>query len=670
MSMENGLGNDLIEALMDDFYAESDEHLEAIRTDLLRVEKDAAAGAADASLVEDLFRRFHTLKGLAGMVGLGPAEIAAHTIETFLRTLREEKSPVSEGAMDDLMEGVKLIEQAIAARKAGAPLPQITTWERRMAGRRGDPPGKPKEPSPVIEAVTSAPAREVTFSLPEEVQKEMNQAVSEGAVLYQFGFTPSKELADRGVNVNLVRERFETIGRLLHAVPRVQEKGGVSFEFLVAATSDVSSFAAWKADGLTWEPYGTGPREAPSESEREAPPGQAAAAPTAASTVVRVDIGRVDDLMRMVGELVISRARMEDAIRRVQPDLGKTRIRPLHETDQRMERQLRDLREGVMRLRMVPIAEIFNRMQFVVRDLGREARQEIHLTLEGQETELDKFVVERMMDPLLHLVRNAVSHGLESREERVRKGKPAAGTISLKAATSGDQVLISVGDDGRGLDREKILERAQAQGRIPQGEGLTEEGLLDVLCVQGFSTKEDADRASGRGVGMAVVQETVRELGGSLSVASRPEAGTLFTITLPLTLAITDAFIILAGGQRFAVPQGLVREVIEFRPEDRVATQATEMILYRNSALPLVRLARVFGLPEGAAKKLYALIFGMGRSSIGVVIDRVVARREIVVRSVTDPLIHVPGISGATELGDGKVVLILDGTVGGMTVKK
>jgi len=669
MTTENGLGNELIEALTDDFYAESDELLAAVRIDILRVESGTADPAVEMALLEDLLRRFHTLKGLARMVGLEAAEAAAHAIESFLRDLRDRKQSISGADVDDLVEGVKLIEQVIAARRSGGVMPDTGPWQRRMGRREIPSPGSPGKMAMEARPAAPASADGVPTVFPEDVHREMDQAISEGAILYQFRFSPSKELADRGVNVNLIRERFHTIGRLLHAEPRVQEKGGVSFDFLVAVTSDPSSFAEWKGDGLTCTPYDSTPRETPSESEREDTSLQAAAS-LGPSTVIRVDIGRVDDLMRMVGELVISRARMEEAIRRIQPDLGKIRTRPLHETDQRMERQLRDLREGVVRLRMVPIADIFNRMQFVVRDLARETHQEIRLKLEGQETELDKFVVERMMDPLLHLVRNAVSHGLESEKERIEKGKPSAGTISLKAATSGDQVLISVGDDGRGLDRLKIFERAQVQGLIPRDETLTEEGLLDVLCAQGFSTKEDADRASGRGVGMAVVQQTVEELGGTLSVASRPDEGTLFTITLPLTLAITDAFIILAGGQRFAVPQGLVREVIEFRPEDRVSTQGSEMILYRNSALPLVRLALVFGLPEGAPKKLYALILGMGRSSIGVVIDRVVARREIVVRSVTDPLIQVPGISGATELGDGKVVLILDGTVGEMTAKK
>ena len=378
-------------------------------------------------------------------------------------------------------------------------------------------------------------------------------------------------------------------------------------------TADQSLFTDWKEDGFQYRPYSGKVQEA-SVSTRE--PDQAAAdhgVPAGPSTVVRVDIGRVDDLMRMVGELVISRARLEDAMMQVLPDLGRTKGRPLQESGQRMERQLRNLREGVMRLRMVPIAEIFNRMQFVVRDLSRETRKEIQLKLEGKETELDKFVVERMMDPLLHLVRNAVSHGLESREERAKKGKPEAGTLFLKAATSGDQVIIMVEDDGRGLDRDRVLSRARGQGLIQQGESLTEERLLDILCAQGFSTKDDVDRASGRGVGMAVVQDTVRELGGCLSLESTPDTGTRFTISLPLTLAITDAFIILAGGQRFAVPQGLVREVIEFAPGDLVTTQDAEMILYRQSALPLIHLARSFGLPEGDATRLYALILGTGR---------------------------------------------------------
>jgi two-component system chemotaxis sensor kinase CheA len=325
-----------------------------------------------------------------------------------------------------------------------------------------------------------------------------------------------------------------------------------------------------------------------------------------------------------------------------------------------MERQLRDLREAVMRIRLVPVGEIFNRMQFVVRDAARENRKEVRLQLLGQETEIDKLIVERMMDPLLHLVRNAVSHGLEDPEERRARGKDPAGTLTLRAGTAGDLVVMEVEDDGRGLDLEGIAAQARRQQLLKEGESIDEKNVLEILCAPGFSTRAAADLTSGRGVGLAVVRDAVTELGGSLDIVSRPGLGTRFVIRLPLTLAIADALIVAAGDQIYAVPQALVQEVIEISPDRVSVMENNELLPYRGGVLPLVHLRRLFRLTGGESRQLHGLVIGVGLSAVAVAVDRIVGRREIVVRAISDPLLQVPGVSGATELGDGRVVLILD----------
>ncbi len=263
------------------------------------------------------------------------------------------------------------------------------------------------------------------------------------------------------------------------------------------------------------------------------------------SQFVRVDLGRLDELMRLIGDLVITRARLADSLARVERHVPPVEWRAVQENSLAIDRHLRDLREGVVRVRMVPVSEIFRRMPFVVRDLAREDKK-VRLEIAGQDTELDKFLIERMMDPILHLVRNAVSHGLETIAERRAAGKTDEGLLTLSAAAVGDTVVLEITDDGRGIDAAAVARRARDNGiEVPDGpqSALGHEALLDILCAPGFSTREAADLASGRGVGMAVVKNTVQELGGALTLDTVAGHGTRFAIELPLTLAITDAII-------------------------------------------------------------------------------------------------------------------------------
>jgi two-component system chemotaxis sensor kinase CheA len=313
-----------------------------------------------------------------------------------------------------------------------------------------------------------------------------------------------------------------------------------------------------------------------------------------------------------------------------------------------------------MRARLVPIRDTFSRMQFIVRDLTREFEKEAQVQLIGGETEVDKFIVERAMDPLLHLVRNAVSHGIEPAGQRVAAGKSAAGSIALRARTNGQTIIIDVEDDGRGINREEVFARAQRLGLLPVGGGLDDTDILEILCEPGFSTRDDVDRASGRGVGMNVVKSTVEGLGGRLSLATESGKGTRFSMQLPLTLSIADALIFEVGGQTFALPQASVQEVFEFNSEETSNLEHQEIVVHRGGALPLVRLSALFGLSARPRPTLFAVTIGEARGAVGLVVDRLIGLHEIVARPMTDPLVRVMGIAGVTELGDGRVVLILD----------
>jgi two-component system, chemotaxis family, sensor kinase CheA len=618
---------EFFDQFLDDYYVECDEHLVSIRRSLVTLEDEVDAGAIDRALLDNLFRSFHTLKGISGMVGLGEAEQLAHHLESYLRELREGSLSLSAPGFEALVAGVSLLESVINARRNDQAIPSI----HEAVGR--------------LQTISSGPESAVA---PAKRDSSTNESTR---IRWQVEFTPTAELAERGVNVNSVRSRLQELGQLVQAKPVVKGAGEIAFEFIVVTDADEKDFTGLEADGLTFKP-------APIE---QAPVTGRQSVPTIApASVVRVDLDRLDELMRIIGELVTSRTRLDDQLTDLKRVAPPALWRSLQETSLTVGRQLRDLRESVMRVRMVQIGEIFERMSFVVRDLARESGKKIIVQLSGGETEIDKFLVERMMDPLLHLVRNAVSHGLETVAEREAQRKRTEGTLSLGAMTAGERIVIKIADDGRGIDRNLVLERATAKGLNPGDAEIDDGALLDLICTPGFSTRDEADRESGRGVGMDVVKKAIEELGGRISLATNIGEGTTFTIELPLTLAIAEALIVSVNGQRFAVPQSAVREVLEVESASTRVLENNEIISYRGKVLPLLRLARVFEMDDQRGANFHVLVLGEETNAVGLAVDRILGQREIVVRAIKDPLAQSKGIAGATELGDQRVVLILD----------
>ena len=636
MSYPEAASGDFLAGFMDDYFAECDEHLTSVRR-ILSEAQPALAHGLPAPALEELFRSFHSIKGLSGMVQLRDAELLAHHMESYLRLLRHDEAPFNAVGLDGLINGTSLLERVIAARRNNQPGPSIS--------------------AALAQLDALAPAAIPTLS-DEESESEPPAAlpVAEGS-RWRVHFDPSPERAARGITVDRVRARLQEVAKIVDAAPKIGTGGAIRFEFTLTDVSDPTVFDQWVEDGITLAPVGTTP--APIAALPADAPSTAQAILTS-SHFVRVDLGRLDELMRMIGDIVISRARLGEALSRVEARVPPLEWRAVQENSNAIERQLRDLREGVMRVRLVRVGEIFGRMPFVVRDLARESGRQVDLRVSGQDTEIDKYLVERMMDPVLHLVRNAVSHGIESAEERRAAGKPETGLLTLSAASVGDVVTLEIADDGRGIDVNAVRKRARTMG-VPVADGPIEDAqLLELLCLPGFSTRDAADRAAGRGVGMEVVHRAVRELGGTLALDSAPGEGTRFLIELPLTLAITDAIIASVGGQQFAVPQSSVREVVEVERDTVRLLENHEIVPYRDGVLPIVRLSSLFGLAPRAGRALHVFVIGTGLAAVGLAVDRIHTQREIVVRPITDPLIKVEGVTGATDLGDGKVVLILD----------
>jgi two-component system chemotaxis sensor kinase CheA len=624
--------DDFLAEFLDDYFAECDEHLTAVRRALLGAE---TRSGLSSSTLEELFRSFHSLKGLSGIVELREAELVAHQLESYLGALRRQAVAQGPEAMATLIEGTGVLEQVIASRRDRQPPPDIDPILAR------------------IEALVSGGGGGVAAET-----RAIDPAGPGSRPRWRVVFTPTPQLAARGVSVDSVRAMLRETGEIVDAAPRVSAEGSISFDFTVEGEFTAGDTAAWSELGMTATPE---PLPAPAVS---AAAGEAAAGGSpsllAPSHFVRVDLARLDDLMRMIGDLVISRARLTESVVRLEAVVPANHLRSIQENAIVIERQLRGLREGVMRVRLVPVGEIFRRMPFVVRDLARDLGKQVELEMRGQDTEIDKFLIERMLDPVLHLVRNAISHGIESPQERRAAGKPETGRITLSAAAVGDLVVLEIVDDGRGVDADRVAARARAEGlSVPAGP-LDAMQVLTILCAPGFSTRDAADRASGRGVGMAVVQTAVQELGGKLSLDSAPGQGSRFVLELPVTLAITDAILVRVGAQLFAVPQSAVREVVEIEPASIRRIEHGEVAPYRDAVLPLVRLSERFDIAAQPGRALHVLVIGHGQAVVGLAVDRIVGQREVVVRTLTDDLVKVDGVVGATDLGDGRVVLILD----------
>jgi two-component system chemotaxis sensor kinase CheA len=478
--------------LLDDFFSEADEHMIGIRKGFVSLEESVGKAQPNPRIIEDLFRHFHSLKGISAIVGLTAAEAVAHSTEEFLRLLKSGKVQLTQAGLDVLVSAIQKLEQIVAAFRSGNPSPDCQSLLKNLRKQCA---------ASIDEKETSAVVAEANVPSVAPVLSMIESAKSKGLQIWKYTFTPTQELNAAGVNVNQIRENILKVGEILKSAPQVKGPGLIAFDFTVAARDTPTDLALWESKGVKIEPQedsneppGSHPESVVTEEEAHNPF-------FTPSHVVRVDLQKLDELMRITGEMVIHRSRLDVQLSRLARE--RVDLRNVQETSIGLNRALKELRQAIMRVRLVPVAEIFARMPFVIKDLARQSNKSVRLKLEGQETAVDKYLIEKLKDPLLHLVRNAFSHGVETADERVKASKPAEATITLSASAQGDAIIINVSDDGRGINRDAILAKAKKLGfEIPLSED--NEAILKIICASGFSTREDADRASGRGVGKAL----------------------------------------------------------------------------------------------------------------------------------------------------------------------
>jgi two-component system, chemotaxis family, sensor kinase CheA len=694
-----------LDDFLDDFLQEANEHLQSINQNLLVLERIISSEDrlvetthSMVSIINELFRSFHTIKGLSGMVGLRPAEELSHLMESVLREIQQSKLEINQEAIDLLFEGTKTLSATVTTlANNGEQAVDITQISNSLALLLQNQPAETspsliseeispsqsssietQEPVEVVESteediftiidrsLDSNP--EIKALLDKEVYHKIQSAHQAGYLLYLVIFTPSAEKAERGKNVSQLQEQLGDSGSILKSIPLIQ-KESVRFAFFVSRSKPLPVEVFQEAEVTPLKGAGSVTIQ-PDEKPEIGPDSRIeeisyVEAPHPASSSVRVDLGKLDEILRIVSEMVVVKSRLNDQVDSLSSQYrnggGSRSFEILEQSMGQLDRNLRDLRIAVTGARMVPLAEVFNHMPLAVRDLTRAQNKEVRLVLEGEHTQIDKVMVDRLLDPLLHLVRNAITHGIESPAERIAAGKTPVGSLVLRGAWEGDHILIELADDGRGIDLGRVKEKAVELGLLKPDQAVDEGNLIDILASHGFSTLEEAHFGAGRGIGMEVVVRNVRSVGGTTELHSTPGTGTVFRLLMPLTLTILDAIIARVGSERYAIPRHSVEEVIEIDPEDVVEVESGELLSFRQAPLTLIRLSDIFqitGTERGSRQ--FGLICCSSERRAALVVDQLLGLREVVVRAVQDPLVSLPGIFGATDLGDGRAVLILD----------
>jgi len=700
---DNNMGVDLGEFL--EFYLlDSNEQIERLGAGLLQLEKEGG----NIGLINDLFRSAHSLKGASGTMGFTPIVALTHAAEDLLDRLRQGKIEVSLEMIDILLAVTDRVKAMLLQVEQRQEISQ--GYEDLVVSLKGlidgEKPVIVETPHPVKgEEGTRAKFVPINFSLSQNEGGKLNDAHMMGHGVYQVEVKFEPGTLMKAVRAMMATQRLEGMGSVIKILPSLEDlEGGNAEGFSLLVISDEPReeilrelLEISELMEVDIQPYpvceeveeivGTDEAKFVETSGGEPEvmikdivkvvsepkvivPVSTAPVPEAVGGegntqvhTIRVDTVRMDNLINLVGEMVITRTRLVQIGLDLKVQYGSDNmVNSLNEANVYLGRLMNDLQESVMRLRMVAIGTVFNRFPRLVRDLAKKTGKEIELVLKGEDTELDKTVVEVIGDPLMHLIRNSVDHGIESPEARRASGKPELGTVTLDAYHEGNHIAIVISDDGAGLDLEKIRSIAVAKGLVGEREELTESDVSNLIFLPGFSTAEKVTDISGRGVGMDVVKKALNNLGGLVDITTRKGKGTTFTIRLPLTLAIIQALLVEVGEEIYAVPLSSVLETLLVEQTDIKTVGGLPMVQLRGNTLPLISLQEKFDLPapETAIDEVYVVVVGFGDKALGLIVDELRGQQEVVIKSLGDFLNNLPGIAGATILGDGKVTLILD----------
>lgn len=685
------------------FIDESEEHLQTLSDCIMVLEKEPD----NKDTINEVFRAAHSLKGMAGTMGFKRMQHLTHDMENVFQEVRSDRVKVTSGMIDLLFKCLDALEGYLDNIKGtsdeGTEDNEVIIKELNdfIAKADGEAEAENKGVSEVKEATPAATQEEKEgqekIELTEEEKKAIREAESNGQHIYAMTVHIQKDCLLKAARAFLVFKAVEDFGQILVYRPSSQDIEDEKFEFdfsfflaseeetdkIVAAAKAVSEIEKVDAEEIHLEEYlkeaaaqeeqqakeaATEQKEAPAEvpkaAEKKAPAAaakkQTNAKPVTGRTV-RVDIEKLDALMNQVSELIIAK---NSLVSISSNESGEYQNQSFHEQIEYLERITTNLHESVMKVRMVPIESVVNKFPRMIRDLSRKLGKKMELYMTGEDTELDRTVVDQIGDPLQHLLRNSADHGLEDNATRVERGKPEVGSIFLKAFQEGNNVIIEVGDDGNGIDVAAVRDKAVERGVITaeQAENMSQKEIINLLFLPSFSMAKKITDISGRGVGLDVVKSNIEALGGDVEVRTQLGEGTTFIVRLPLTLAIIQALMVEIRDEKYAIALGSIANIESIPVNEIKYVQAQEVIHLRGAVIPLIRLDQVLDMEEKQEEpeNLTVVIVKKGDSLAGLVVDNLIGQQEIVIKSLGKYITNNKIISGATILGDGEVALILD----------
>lgn len=670
------------------FMEELDEKIQIISDNLLLMEKEGDS----PEVLQEIFRAAHTIKGSSAVMGYDKMSALTHEIENLFDQLRRGTLQVTPALTDILFEALdtlralraeitgggeevdtKPVVAKIRKFQEGAEVPAVQAGGQESPAARS--PAQPGEIS--TDDIQLPPLEDVEESL-------IREAELKGYRAYWITVLLSSDCQMKEVRAFLIFETLQQTGEIIKSSPPAEEIQEGQFDrhftVILLTTEDADrirnlAFSVAEVEDVYVKQVEINGKQVSDKNVKNngAPDaGQRGKAPTSigdkkppSAKTVRVDVRKLDALMNLVGELVIDRTRLERFVEIFESQYGSSDLaEEIMEISSHLGQVTTDLQDEIMKARMLPISYVFNRLPRMVRDIAHKMHKKVDFIVEGRETELDRNVIEVISDPLIHLLRNAIDHGIEPPEERERLGKPRTGTIKLKASYVESHIVITLEDDGRGIDASKIRQKIVDKGLVTpdQAERLSDREVLDYIFTPGFSTAENINDISGRGVGMDIVKNHIEQINGTVEFSTVPGRGTTFTIKLPLTLAIIRTLMVTLGKHTYAIPLTHIVEILAIKRDEIKMIRRSKVVVVRSSVLPLVRLSDIFNQQSTAGEedKIYVVVLGSGDKKVGVIVDRLLGEQEIVIKSLGPYLGQIDGLSGATILGDGRVALIVD----------
>ncbi len=682
---------------LDIFIDETKEHLQSLNEHILILEKEPE----NEDTINEIFRAVHSLKGMAGTMGYKNMQRLAHDLENAFQEIRNGNMKVQAKLVDILFRGLDALEGYLTNIQTDGTEGDEENQDiidDLNALLEGNVPKeeKKKAKKPAVVATPDNVDKRKFLSIPitEFDVTAMKGAKDEGKNIYGITVYLQESCILKAARAFLVFKSVENKGEVVKSVPSTEAIEDEEFDFdfswilvsdhskdeikkLIENVSEIKEVVIEDFDytklqqNAAQEEVATASEttqqndevQQTAKEEKKDAPKKTASKPgkVVASRSVRVDIDKLDVLMNLVSELIIAKNGLVSVTN--DASVG-SKSNGFGEHIEYLERVTTNLHESVMKVRMVPIESVVNRFPRMIRDLNRKLNKKMELYMTGEETELDRTVIDEIGDPLMHLLRNSADHGLESNEERVRLGKPEVGSIFLDAYQDGNNVIIEVRDDGAGINIEKVKKKAVSSGAITekQAETITEKEIIDLLFRPSFSTAEQVTDVSGRGVGLDVVKTKIEALGGNIDAKTESGKGSTFTIQLPLTLAIIQALMVQVGNEKYAIPLGNINTIEDISPKDIKLVQSQEVIHLRGNIIPLIRLHEILEIEEDeqVPEELIVVVVKKGDQRAGLVIDQLLGQQETVIKSMGHYISNAKLFSGATILGDGEVALILD----------